>query len=40
MHTNILDLLACPEVQIATTQVLRTYVGGRRVYLHGDSVKP
>jgi hypothetical protein len=34
------DLLACPEDQIATAQVLRTYVGGRQVYQRRNAVKP
>ena len=33
------DLLTCPEGKIAATQVLRTYVGGRQVYLRDNAAK-
>jgi predicted amidohydrolase YtcJ len=32
------DLLTCAEDRIASTQVLRTYVGGRLVYSRPDRV--
>ena len=34
------DLLTCPEDRIATTQVLRTYLGGRLAYQRQEPVKP
>jgi len=34
------DLLTCPEDDIAATQVLRTYLGGRLVYQRQSSVTP
>lgn len=33
------DLLTCPEDEIAATQVLRTYVGGKLVFLAKDSTR-
>jgi len=33
------DLLTCPEAKIAATQVLRTYVGGKRVYQRDSAAK-
>jgi len=34
------DLLTCPKDRIATTQVLRTYLGGRLAYQRQEPVKP
>lgn len=34
------DLLTCPEDRIATTQVLRTYLGGRLAYQRQEPAKP
>ncbi len=34
------DLLTCPEVEIAATRVLRTYVGGKLVYENEKGDKP
>jgi predicted amidohydrolase YtcJ len=34
------DLLTCPEEEIASTQVLRTYLGGKLVYQQTKSVAP